>query len=66
MTKEQLIAYIENKIRYIAQIHSQNSTALAREHTIQDALENIETTLEIFVKSNSDKSEVKEVKKKAN
>jgi hypothetical protein len=55
MTKEQLIAYIENKIRYVALVHTQNATALAREQVIRDALDNIYTTLDMWEKEKTDK-----------
>jgi len=45
MNKEQLLNLIEVKLRLVAFIYSQNSTALAREHAILNSLTEIKEAI---------------------
>lgn len=61
MNKEQLIALIDIKLRQVALIHSGNSTPLARDQVIKDAIASIKYELDNLVEDNSS-AKVKEVK----
>jgi hypothetical protein len=46
MNKDQAFKLIQEKIINVSQVFSQNSTALAREFTLQDAIKSIQNAFE--------------------
>jgi hypothetical protein len=46
MNKQEVLTVIDKKVREVAQVYSQNSTALAREMTLKMAIREIEEAIE--------------------
>jgi len=46
MNKQDVLTVIDKKVREVAQVYSQNSTALAREMTLKMAIKGIEEAIE--------------------
>jgi hypothetical protein len=46
MNKQEVSTIIDKKVREVAQVYSQNSTALAREMTLKMAIKDIEEAIE--------------------
>jgi hypothetical protein len=61
MNQKDIFSLIDQKVREVAQIFSQNSTALAREFTLQNAIESIQ---ELFSPQLPETPELPEKKEK--
>lgn len=66
MNKQEVLTLVDKKVREVAQVFSQNSTALAREFTLKIAIGEIEEAIEKLLKKeeveNDNKSKPKGTK----
>lgn len=53
MNKDQVLKLIEDKIKNVSQVFSQNSTAIAREFTLQEAIKSIQEAFSTLSDSNT-------------
>lgn len=52
MNKQEVLTTVDKKVREVALVFSQNSTALAREMTLQMAIKDITTAIEELLEKN--------------
>lgn len=54
MNKQEVLTIIDKKVREVAQVFSQNSTALAREFTLTMAIKEISEAMEMLMTEKGD------------
>jgi hypothetical protein len=64
MNKNEVFKLIEDKIKNVSQVFSQNSTAIAREFTLQEAIKSIQGAFVEIIDNNP--TEVKKTSKNEN
>jgi len=59
MNKEQVLTIVDKKVREVAQVFSQNSTPLARELTLTEAIKGIREAIESLLSSEEKQTDAK-------